>query len=909
MARDIPPGNDERAVARVREELQILLGTRGDPLDAALTLRSAIERGLIDQIGNALVGNVTYINTFPTTGSGGGASTTPDMTAPPTVAGLVVTAGFSSVLVQFTAPSYTTRSGTASNQRTNIYAVKKDPSDATLPTFSAGVTPLVSAAAGTLNIVSIPSELNTRWHVWAKHLTVDGVESTVAAGGTSGYNLAGAYPTTGQDTAQLLGVLAGQITESQLFRALAEPIRSIIRRSDDAAEDALRAAVATHNAGRRAAEALLIEAQDRGTSITETRTLINAGDEQLAGTITTLTAAVATNQTVALAAVQTEENARVGAGQAEAISRQALATQMRGNYAGSDLGSITSGLLFEERAARSGATDALAIRALALEVSVDTPSTGLKSRAAALETTTTAAGSGNAALAERSLTLEASVNTPTDANNPTRAALSVEASVRASQTGPILASYSVKLDVNGYMSGYGLTSSLVAGGTPTSMFLVSVDKFAVATPASSITNWSAGQAIGVNEIRGVAGNTDKVLVCKTPGTTGGATPAIAGAIGTTLQDGGVSWQIASRVPFAVLTVPTTVNGVSLPAGVYIDAAYVLNGTIKKSQLGDAIIDDAKVIDLSAAKLLAGSLAVGADISSTGFVAGSTGWRIQGGGAAEFQSGTFRGTIFASAGSIGGNTIDATGIQSPGYTVGSTGFRFDTSGLLRAFASSGARVLDLAATGASPVLRVGSALEVLANGTATFAGNLSAAGGTFAGDLSAAGGTFSGTLTAQGVITSFLIAPNAVSLRRNAQRTSSTTLAFGGNADYMVYRQITLVALSSMAPDAASPADVYLSFVYKANVSTTAGTSGTASARVRLVRNSTTIWTSESNQSNGTFKTDSAGGLYLDQNVSGAVTYTLILEGLNEYLAGAGDTESFHTISAISATLIAIAYQR
>ena len=661
MATDIPGlgkavfGAQGKPLERMREELQILLGTRGDPMDAALTLRSAIERGLIDRIGNALVGNVTYVNTFPTTGSGGGASTTPDMTAPPTVAGLVVTAGFSSVLVQFTAPSYTTRSGTASNQRTNIYAVKKDPSDATLPTFSAGVTPLVSAAAGTLNIVSIPSELNTRWHVWAKHLTVDGVESTAAAGGTNGYNLAGAYPTTGQDIAQLLGVLSGQITTSELAVAL--------------------------------------------------NTRINLVD--------------------AASGVAGSVNARV---LSETTARDALTLQLRGTNTGTDVSALSEGLIYSERQARITAVGTQATRVDGLVASVNTPGTGLLSRASALETTTTAAGSGNAALAQRALTLEASVNSPTDANNPTRAALSVEASVRASQTGPILASYSVKLDVNGYMSGYGLTSSLVAGGTPTSMFLVSVDKFAVATPASSITNWSASAAIGVNQIRGVAGNTDKVLVCKTPGTTGSATPAIAGAIGTTLQDGGVSWQIASRVPFAVLTVPTTINGVAVPAGVYIDAAYVLNGTIKKSQLGDAIIDDAKVIDLSAAKLLTGSLAVGADISSAGFESGSTGWRIQGGGAAEFQSGTFRGTIFASAGSIGGNTIDATGIQSPGYTVGSTGFRFDTSGLLRAFASSGARVLDMAATGTSPVLKIGGALELLANGAATYAGTLNVLNG-------------------------------------------------------------------------------------------------------------------------------------------------------------------------------------
>ena len=68
MATDIPGlsksqlGDNARALERIREELQILLGLRGDPLDQALTVRDAMRRGLVDSLGRALTGGVTYEN-------------------------------------------------------------------------------------------------------------------------------------------------------------------------------------------------------------------------------------------------------------------------------------------------------------------------------------------------------------------------------------------------------------------------------------------------------------------------------------------------------------------------------------------------------------------------------------------------------------------------------------------------------------------------------------------------------------------------------------------------------------------------------------------------------------------------------------------------------------------------------
>lgn len=160
-----------------------------------------------------------------------------------------------------------------------------------------------------------------------------------------------------------------------------------------------------------------------------------------------------------------------------------------------------------------------------------------------------------------------------------------EITTRASETGALFGQYSIKMDLDGYVSGFGLQSSLTTGGTPTSTFLMSVDKFAVAMPTSSITNWVASTTYSVSTIRGVAGNTTKVLICKQAGQSGTVTPDITGVVGTVITDNTAKWQIASRVPFSVMTASSVVNGITVPAGTYIDGAYITNASISSAQIG------------------------------------------------------------------------------------------------------------------------------------------------------------------------------------------------------------------------------------------------------------------------------------------------------------------------------------
>ena len=65
--------------------------------------------------------------------------------------------------------------------------------------------------------------------------------------------------------------------------------------------------------------------------------------------------------------------------------------------------------------------------------------------------------------------------------------------------------------------------------------------------------------------------------------------------------------IAPSEPFIVRTTPTTINGVSVPAGVYIKDAFIQNGSISNAKIGDAAIDNAKIASLSADKITAGTI--------------------------------------------------------------------------------------------------------------------------------------------------------------------------------------------------------------------------------------------------------------------------------------------------------------
>jgi hypothetical protein len=207
-------------------------------------------------------------------------------------------------------------------------------------------------------------------------------------------------------------------------------------------------------------------------------------------------------------------------------------------------------------------------------------------------------------------------------------ALSTEASTRASADGALQAQYTVKVDVAGLVSGFGLASTAAVNETPSSLFAVRADHFFVAGPAYS------------NETAPVTDNYVGRVWYK-PSTH------------TTSYYTGGGWSTNTSyaiVPFQVVTSPTTINGALVPAGVYIDGAYIRKASIDWAVIKSATIDYAYIIQqLVANHILARTIGVDEYIQSNNYVAGSAGWHIDGAGFAEFSNVVVRGTVYATNG--------------------------------------------------------------------------------------------------------------------------------------------------------------------------------------------------------------------------------------------------------------------
>jgi len=94
--------------------------------------------------------------------------------------------------------------------------------------------------------------------------------------------------------------------------------------------------------------------------------------------------------------------------------------------------------------------------------------------------------------------------------------------------------YTVKIDNNGAVAGFGLASTTTGSGDITSEFIVNADRFAIMRGGSDTT--------------------------------------------------------AAVVPFAVQSTVQTINGETVPVGVYMDTAFIKNGTISNAKIGSLTAD-------------------------------------------------------------------------------------------------------------------------------------------------------------------------------------------------------------------------------------------------------------------------------------------------------------------------------
>jgi hypothetical protein len=198
----------------------------------------------------------------------------------------------------------------------------------------------------------------------------------------------------------------------------------------------------------------------------------------------------------------------------------------------------------------------------------------------------------------------------------------------------LLAQYTVKLEVNGYVSGFGLAST-AGDSSPTTDFIINANKFAVAAPMFVGATAPASPFDGQywrNSSTGVVQRWNAKL----------AVPA---------------WETRDyKLPLAVLTTSKTINDVAFSPGVYIDGANITTATIGSAQIGELAVDDAKIAAVSVGKLTAGSIATDQYIQSSNYVANTQGFRLDANGNAYLQNAVIRGTVFATDGQFVGEVI-------------------------------------------------------------------------------------------------------------------------------------------------------------------------------------------------------------------------------------------------------------
>lgn len=344
---------------------------------------------------------------------------------------------------------------------------------------------------------------------------------------------------------------------------------------------------------------------DTAYALIEDEQLVRANaDEALGSRITALQATVGDNT----AAIRDEAQARADAISAEVSARQALAATVSGNH--------TAALNAAQAASdAAGGKGKVIFGSIAPATAERLPQNLWIDTTGGANTPKRWDGSSWAAVTDKAATdaAAAAATAQATANNAV-AAIQTEQSVRANETGHLGAQYTVRMQLSQggqqVIGGFGLsgTSSGTAGARID--FGVLANSFWVAAPNGS----------GVSNVR----------------------------------------------PFSVQTTAQTINGVVVPAGVYMDAAYINNVTVLFGRFGTLLADKIRATAISASQLTAGNGVIGGSLKSSNYVAGSSGWTLRPDGVAEFSGVTVRGTVYATSGAVGGITIASNELRSSNW---------------------------------------------------------------------------------------------------------------------------------------------------------------------------------------------------------------------------------------------------
>ena len=185
----------------------------------------------------------------------------------------------------------------------------------------------------------------------------------------------------------------------------------------------------------------------------------------------------------------------------------------------------------------TGQDPAYLLDVLTNEITTSQLATALNTRINLVDGASTVAGSVNARIATET-TARTTANTSLASDittlQTTTGGHTTSIQTNATSINGLEGQYTVKIDNNGAVAGFGLASTTTESGNITSEFIVNADRFAIMRGGSDTT--------------------------------------------------------AAVVPFAVQSTQQTINGETVPVGVYMDTAFIKNGTISNAKIGSLTAD-------------------------------------------------------------------------------------------------------------------------------------------------------------------------------------------------------------------------------------------------------------------------------------------------------------------------------
>jgi hypothetical protein len=536
-----------RYLESLAEAVEIRLGRKGDPRDRAVTLRELIQSGLAREL------RATPFDPNNVGGPGLGFvadDPVPETGVPPQPTGFTAAGAYSVINLSWDFPLYTG----PNHAHTEIYSY---PSDNLASALSQGVIGVVSGRGYTDPVGS-----NVTRYYWIRHVNENGTVGPWNSG-------SGTVATTAPDVDHLLDVLSGSITSDELstslrteldtFQALTDVNGNITARGYQTLANVNNAISLNPNGFQTASNVnTLINNNTNGfQTSSDVTSAINANSNgyqtasQVSSTVATAVVGVrgkilvwsssgeyALNEVVrdnlgflyvCISPVSTSTNDTLPTSFANPTTHWKLYGNM-GSV--EDSASKITQLNLLDGTSTSAAAQAIHGLNSILKDSNGNAVVSATNLSTMKTSVLNADGTARATATQVDYLNSQYVNPETGvANNVT---LQQALNTSADNVNGLRGQYTVKIDTNGAVAGFGLASTTTAAGNITSEFVVNADRFAIMR--------------------------------------GGSNTA------------------AATAPFVVQATATTINGQSVPAGVYMADAFIKNGSIEAAKIGSLNAD-------------------------------------------------------------------------------------------------------------------------------------------------------------------------------------------------------------------------------------------------------------------------------------------------------------------------------